>query len=72
MQVKSPSGSELSDAEVLKSRSSRHTKEQELGVLNEPSTSAGCETKNRKPELDECEFMLKFKQITRKSRPPYM
>ena len=73
VQVKSPSGSELSDAEVLKSRSSRHTKElvaQELGVLKEPSTSAGCETKDRKRKPDECEFMLKFKQVTGKSRPP--
>ena len=67
VQVKSPSGSELSDAvstdaKVLKSRPSRHTKElvaqplltqlmqrSELGVLKEPFTSAGCETEDRKP-----------------------
>ena len=85
VQVKSPSGSELSDAEVLKSRSSRHTKElvtrplptqrkqrSELGVLKERSTSAGCDTKDRKPtatQPDECEYMLAFKKITGKNRP---
>ena len=67
VQVKSPSGSELSDAvstdaKVLKSKSSRHTKElvaqpllthqqkQRLGALTElPSASAGYETKDKKP-----------------------
>ena len=85
--VQSPSGSELSDAEVLKSRSSRHTKElvaqplltqlmqrSELRVLKEPSSSAGCETEDRKPTAtqpdENCEFMVKFKKITRKSQPP--
>ncbi len=51
--VQSPSGSELSDAEAVKSKSSRHTKElvaptqrkQRSAELKEPSTSAGYETK---------------------------
>ena len=85
VQVKSPSGSELSDAEV-KSRSSRHTKElvtrplptqrkqrSELGVLKERSTSTDCKTQDRKPTAtqpdEECDFTLKFKKITGKNRP---
>ena len=80
VQVKSPSGSELSDAEAVKSKSSRHTKElalptqlmqrsAELGVLKEPSSLAGCETKDRKPtatQPDEtCEYMRTYNKITK-------